>query len=165
MYVVSTNKKNALICQKCTYIIYFMQVSYIHIWESILEKILIKNMCHLTDKQNSIGVCPQPSAIWNDIFVLDWNKIHSLFLKFSVDNILERATDPWHLGFKWRMALFGQKSMRNKQGQIWYYNFQKETSGYTDVCELREVIMRLALERDCLTWNFTQFYCLAFTVC
>lgn len=57
-------------------------------------------MCHLRDpkRQNSTGVCPQPSGIWNNIFVLAWNRIHSLFLKFSVDDVLERVTGPWNLG-------------------------------------------------------------------
>lgn len=40
-----------------------MQVS--SIWENILEEILIKSVCHLREpkKQNSTGVCPQPSGV------------------------------------------------------------------------------------------------------
>lgn len=82
-----------------------MQVS--SIWENMLEEILIKNMCHLreTKKQNSTGVCPQPSGVWIDIVVLDWNRTQSLLLEFSLGDISEMVTGPWNLGFEWRMAL------------------------------------------------------------
>lgn len=63
-----------------------------YIWENILKDILIKNMWHLRDpKKWTLHGFVLRHLMFNLIFFgFDWNRIHTLFFQFSIDDILAR---------------------------------------------------------------------------